>query len=371
MPKKFLIITEGFYPVQSPRSFRATELAKELCRQGHEVSVMAPERPNMEPLLSAYPIKFISLGKITWVLPSIKGMGKIGALFNKVTTRLLVWLFEYPMIELYFKTKKKLRDEHNKYDAVISVAVPYPIHWGVAAAWSNNKEKNVAPIWIADCGDPYCLQENDTFKTPFYFTWVEKWFSRKTNFITVPTQNSVKGYFPEFHSKIKVIPQGFKFEDVQLYTGELPKEKIVFGYAGMFIPGRRDPSEFLEYINNLPDNYNVEFHVYTINPQFVTPFIKDNDRIILKDLVSRETLLFELSKMNFVVNFENVGSTQTPSKLIDYLIINKPVLSVRYGDLKPAVINEFLNGNYIHKMELPDKERYRIQNVTNQFLELL
>jgi len=56
-----------------------------------------------------------------------------------------------------------------KYDLLISIAVPYPIHWGVAAVWAKDKSKNLAPNWIADCGDPYCFQENDTFKPPFYF----------------------------------------------------------------------------------------------------------------------------------------------------------------------------------------------------------
>ncbi|MBK7525412.1 MAG: hypothetical protein IPI53_15025 [Saprospiraceae bacterium] len=37
---KVLIISGDFYPVNSPRSFRTTELAKELSRQGNEVTLM-------------------------------------------------------------------------------------------------------------------------------------------------------------------------------------------------------------------------------------------------------------------------------------------------------------------------------------------
>ena len=64
--KKILIVTRAFYPTQSPRSFRATELAKELYRQGHDVTVMAPRRENLEPLLKEFPIHFVNLGDITW-----------------------------------------------------------------------------------------------------------------------------------------------------------------------------------------------------------------------------------------------------------------------------------------------------------------
>jgi hypothetical protein len=200
---------------------------------------------------------------------------------------------------------------------------------------------------------------------------LERKFCRKATYITVPTLAAIKGYYEEFHPRIKVIPQGFRFEDVKLYTGEKQTEKVIFGYGGMFIPGRRDPSEFLDYINNLEFDKPFEFHVYTTTPQFVQPFIKNNDRIILKDLVPREKLLYELSKMDFVVNFENVGSTQTPSKLIDYLIIEKPVLSIKYGNLKKNSIDAFLLGDYSDKMILPDKNNYRIENVAAKFMALI
>jgi hypothetical protein len=48
----------------------------------------------------------------------------------------------------------------------------------------------------------------------------------------------------------------------------------------------------------------------------------------------------------FFINFENIGNKQKPSKLIDYLILNKPVLSIKTGNLNINVVNEFLSGNY-------------------------
>lgn len=361
--KKILIITNGFYPENSPRSFRATELAKELVRQGHAVKVITHPKKGVEEFCFQNGILFKSLGNLTWSEPIVKGTGII-RLFWRFVTRMSLLLFEYPKIQLVFLIKKALKNEQG-YDALISIAVPYPIHWGVARIWS----KKIAKVWIADCGDPYMGQENDTFKPAFYFKWVEKWFCKKADYLTVPTEKSIAGYYSEFHSKIKVIPQGFRFEDAKLYHGEKENSKIIFGYAGMFIPGRRDPSEFLDYLNKLQFDKPFEFHIYTTTPQFVEPFVK-NPRIVLKELIPREKLLFELSKMDFVVNFENVGNTQTPSKLIDYLIIDKPVLSIKYGDLKPTKINEFLEGNYNQKMILPNKEIYRIENVASKFIVL-
>lgn len=367
--KKILIVTHGFFPEQSPRAFRATELAKELCRQGHEVTVMAPERENMHPLFNEFSIKFISLGKLSWKIPSITGMGKIGSLFNKAANRLFPLLFAYPDLELYFKINKKLKLQKKKYDQLISIAVPYPIHWGVASSWSKDKSKNAAPIWIADCGDPYCLQENDTFRPPFYFKWVENWFMRKTDYITVPTESSYKGYFPEFHSKLQVIPQGFHFEDIEVKS-EIKDGIIRFGYGGAFIPGRRDPRELLNFLTALDKSLLFEFHIFTTSANLVESYVSKDSRIKLHAPTTRKILLETLSTFNFVVNFANAGTAQTPSKLIDYIIINKPILQIETGNLDKATVQQFLTSNYENQFVVVNPNHFRIASVAKQFLNL-
>ena len=366
--KKILITTNGFYPDISPRSFRATELAKELVRQGHDVAVLTHPRIGTAEFCRENGIQFKNLGDITWPTPVVRGKGAI-RLFWRAVTRFSLLLFEYPFIQIMPLMKKALKKESG-YDLLISVAVPYPIHWGIAAV--RNKKNPIAKIWIADCGDPYMGQENDTFKPPFYFGWLEKKFCRKADFITVPTTSSIQGYYKEFHSKIRVIPQGFRFEDVKRYDGPLQKDKVIFGYGGMFIPVRRDPSELLAFLNSLDDSYHFEFHIYTTTPQLVVPFVEaSKGRIQLKPIVKREALLFEMSKMNFVVNFENVGKTQTPSKLIDYAILEKPILSVKYGNFNASTVLEFLNGNYENAFQIENPSQYRIETVAKQFLALL
>lgn len=366
--KKILITTNGFYPDISPRSFRATELAKELVRQGHDVAVLTHPRVGTAEFCKANGIEFKNLGDITWSTPTVRGTG-IVRLFWRAIIRFSALLLEYPFIQIMPLMRKALKGESG-YDLLISVAVPYPIHWGIAAV--RNKKNPIAKIWVADCGDPYMGQENDTFKPPFYFSWLEKKFCRKADFITVPTAASIRGYYPEFHSKIRVIPQGFRFEDVRKYEGPLQKEKIIFGYGGMFIPVRRDPTELLTFLNSLDDTYQFEFHIYTTTPHLVAPFVATSKgRIQLKPIVEREVLLFEMSKMNFVVNFENVGEIQTPSKLIDYAILEKPILSIKYGNFKASTVLEFLQENYQNAFQIENPSQYRIETVAKKFLKLL
>lgn len=366
--KKILIVTYVFYPENSPRAFRATELAKELIRQGHEVTVYAPETPGVEELLKEYPIRFKSMGEMTWDVPLLTGQSAPVVLINRAMVRLLKLLLEFPLIELFFKVKKHLRAAETDYDMLISIAVPFPIHWGVAAIWQKDSATNPARVWVADCGDPYMGQENDTFRPPFYFGWVEKWFCRKADYLTVPTPTSYRGYYPEFHSKIKVIPQGFRFEDVATATRKSDDGKVRFGYGGSFIPGRRDPRELLELLATLPNNY--EFHIYTDNKGLVESYAAQNPRIVLHDPIPRLELLRQLSAFDFVINFGNKGTAQTPSKLIDYAIIGKPILQIETGALDKEAVIQFLTGDYSRSFKVENPDQYRIDNVVRQFLAL-
>ena len=366
--KKILILAHGFFPENSPRSFRASELAKELVKQGNFVKVITHKRPGTEEFCVENGIQFKDLGQLSWPVPTIKGTG-IVRLYWRIICRFSSLWFEYPLIELIPLVRKAVKGESG-YDAVISIAYPFPIHWGLSSVW--NKKDKIAKIWIADCGDPYVGRENDTFKVPFYFEWIEKWLFRKTDYITVPTQGAIEGYYKEFHEKIRVISQGFNFEDVKLFDGEKETEKIIFGYGGLLIPGKRDPSDLLNFLNTLDAKYNFEFHFYTSSTQLIEPFLgNSNGRIQLKEMTDRKTLLFEMSKMNFVVNIENEGTSQTPSKLIDFVIIKKPILSVKFGELNTQTVLEFLDGNYENALKIADPDQYKIENVAKKFLNLL
>src|SRR5690606_30622624 len=103
--------------------------------------------------------------------------------------------------------------------------------------------------WIADCGDPFM---GNKFRTrAFYFKYVEKWFCRKADFLSVPIEGAIQAYYPEFKEKIKVIPQGFNFKDFAIPESVPNNPLPTFIYAGTFYPGLRDPTSFLEYLATL------------------------------------------------------------------------------------------------------------------------
>ncbi|HPM03321.1 MAG TPA: glycosyltransferase [Candidatus Cloacimonadota bacterium] len=367
--RKIIIVTAGFFPQNSPRSFRATELAKEFARRGHEVVVYTPVNGfDYRNLEDTYGFTVKDLGRVRFKNFTIASNGS-SQLFKRAINRVLQLLIEYPDIQLMFKVRRALRGEKD-FDLLISNAVPYPVHWGVALFWVRNN--SIAKTWVADCGDPYMGLKWDSFRKLFYFKYIEKWFCRKADYISVPADDYVQYYYPEFKFKIKVIPQGFKFEDNIIYREEIKNRVPNFAFSGRFLPRLRDPIPFLNYLSTLERDFR--FVVFSPNTEFLIPFKeKLGERLVVKGFIQREKLIYELSKMDFLVNIEFHSSirSNSPSKLADYAIAKRPVISLNMQNLNKESILEFLDGNYEKQMIIRNPDRYRIENVTRQFLELI
>lgn len=364
--KKYLIVSRSFYPANSPRANRTTELAKELCRQGHEVTVLTPHDPDQEELAAEYGMTLVDLGKDRLPEIPIQWRGR-QRLVLRALKRLLRQTVDYPAIELLWRVPGKLK-QLPTHDVLISIAAPHSTHWGVSRLSRNGKLPAV--VWLADCGDPYMGQENDSFRAMFYFKYLEQAFCKHADAITVPVEGARDAYYPEFRRKISVIPQGFRFAEYDDLEEIHPATDgvIRFAYAGLFIPGRRDPTRLLEHLVDRSECF--EFHVFTKNPSLVSPFAHRDRRIILREFVPRESLLRELAAMDFLVNLENVGTRQTPSKLIDYWLCRRPILNLKSDDIFPTVIDEFFAGDYGNAFVLDNPDRYDIRNIAGKFDEL-
>ncbi len=365
--KEILIISRSFYPQNSPRSFRTTELAKELSAQGNNVTVLTFKRTEHSAFEAKHKVNIKDLGDPGETDLSGLKSKKLNTL-NRVVKRFKEQFLLFPEIQLkdiVYKALKKEKGE--RYDLLISIGAPHPVHWGVAKALEENR--NLAGCWVADCGDPFMLASNMQFKRPFYFQYFEKNFCKRADFITIPTEKAKEGYYPEFHDKIRVIPQGFRFEDVKLSEKAKSDGVVKFGYAGSLVPKRRDPTELLQFLEE--ENIEYKFILYSKNKAIANELVqKFGSRIDYRGEADRIELLYHLSEVNFVLNFENVGTTQSPSKLIDYAIIKKPILSVTSGNLNKTAVNEFLKGDFNSAYRIENPDQYRIENIARRFLAL-
>ena len=194
-----------------------------------------------------------------------------------------------------------------------------------------------------------------------------KKFFRQATWIIVPTDESIKAHYSEFHHKIRVVPQGFRFRDYEHLKNASPVKDGVsrFAYAGLFIPGRRDPRPLLQYITRLDRRF--EFNVYTRDASLAEPFMRNDARIRVHGFIGCSKLLRSLSQMDFLLSFEYPGKTQTPSKLIDYWLCNRPILNLNSEDFQTEVVDQFLSRNYENALEIDQPERYKINNIVRQF----
>lgn len=366
-PLKIVIISRVIFPKIAPRSMRATELAKEFVRQGHDVTLYGLlgnyDYSNFEKETG---VRVRSLGRTYFAKVNSDDSYKFNKL-DKFLKRIFGKILEFPDIELMKNTYHVLKKEKN-IDLVISVAIPYPIHWGVALYSSLNPRFSKNVTWVADCGDPY--MGNPFMKHPFYFKYMEKWFCNKTDFISIPIEEAKRAYFPEYKHKLRVIPQGFNFTEPNLKGLYKKNDKPTFIYSGTFYEGVRDPRPFLDLLIEL--NKDFRFIIYTKNIKLLEKYkgvLKD--KLIIRDYVSRPELLTQLSQADFLINFENNTSLQSPSKLIDYALSGRPILSINtVQEINKEMVLDFLNSNYEKATIVENIEQYDIKNVAIQFLNL-
>ncbi len=364
--KRIVVISAKFYPNNSPRSFRTTELAKEFSKQGHDVTVYTIlGKYDYTEFENTHKLKVRNLGEMKFVPYTSDGDSK-QSLLRSIVTKLLRKIIEYPSIELFFKASQVLKREKN-VDLLLTIAYPYPIHWGAAYA-ERYFEKNIINTWVADCGDPY--MGNRFFKHPFYFKYVEKWFCEKVDYLTIPIKEAKEGYYKEFHHKIRIIPQGLNFEELKVSEKLSNNSVITFVYAGTLYKGIRDPRPFLDYLCELDIDF--KFIVFTKSVLLLEDYKSIlRDKLEIHDYIPRLDLFELMSQADFLVNFENNTVVQSPSKLIDYALSKRPILSVNSLQINKKDINEFLNRNYVNQLIIKDIEQYNIKNVVNSFISLI
>ena len=196
---KILVISQHLFPMQTPRAHRTSELVKELGKRGHEVTLYAVlGKYDYSSFEKKYGVKVKNLALRWMVHPYNSDNDKRRTLVDKVLGKLFR-RFEFPNIEFKHRVPEILRKDHD-YDALITIADPHQIHWGVASLRKKSAHL-VPPIWIADCGDPFMLNGGANHLS--FFEKYERKFSEQCDFITVPVEEAKQGYYSEYRETWK------------------------------------------------------------------------------------------------------------------------------------------------------------------------
>lgn len=369
---KIAIVTAVFAPSSTPRALRATELAKEFGKQGHSVTVfnctkiVGDEPPAMEN------VEYIDLNIRTLsnkgVITNIKRNKFTVKIFNWVKNVAFYWTLSTWMV--YLRGLKNKFHSNEKYDLLISIGLPFTIHWGISTMFNGH---NLANCYVADYGDPFSMG-NINIRVAKYFRIIEKRVINKFDYISIPTEKALSTYkWLKPEDKIKIIPQGFNFDNVEIGTytsNDIP----TFAYAGIFYPDIRNPKHLFEFLLSL--EFDFRFVIYTTisnsdSYSCILPYIsKLKDKLVIKDFVPRKILIKELSLMDFIINMNNLSTNQVPSKLIDYALSRRPIFSCSPNYLDENEFVRFCSGNY-EGQEKVDLNRHDIKSIVAQFCNLV
>ena len=140
-----------------------------------------------------------------------------------------------------------------------------------------------------------------------------------------------------------------------------------------FYRNLRDPEYFLKDLQNIKIPF--VFKLYIPNDSYFRPLIesyknKINGKIVIHDYIPRTELIYELSKCDFLINFRNESSKMEPSKLIDYGISGRPILSFNKVSYKREMFLDFLRFNFEKKIDI-DLDQYEIDHVIESFETLI
>lgn len=365
---KIAIVTAFYEPVNNPRSFRATELAKGFARKGHEVHVFNPDvssdsRSEKEPNLKLFRLGIVSYRQHELYKKKQKRISKCILSLKKT----LYYFTTNTQFLFFLKLRKKIEFEE-RYDLLISIGLPFHVHWVVA---EKIKKKVVADCYIADYGDPFSF--NETSPVAPYFRIIEKWALKYFDFITCPTKKAVSSYlWLKPIEKIAVVPQGFDFSKIKIEQYN-PNLITTFSYAGSFYSDIRNPKILFELLIRLDSDFR--FIIYTNklasdSYSCIMPYVEMlGPKLQIYDLISRELLIKKLSTYDFIINMNNTTSNQVPSKIVDYVLAQRPIFSFSQDTIDEELFKDFLKGDF-SRQKFFDISKNNIEYVIEQFIEL-
>lgn len=116
-------------------------------------------------------------------------------------------------------------------------------------------------------------------------------------------------------------------------------------YSGLIEKRYRSPNYLLELFDYIKDKIEYELVFFSKGDceRTISEYVKDNSKIKQYGYVSQGELELVMKKANFFVNIGNSFSNSVPSKLINYISYNKPIIhfSPNYSDVCLSYLKEY------------------------------
>lgn len=331
---KLLLLTYAFSPLQAPEAFLAAKSLSKINK--YKVDVLTLDYCDLGISIDTSLNNYVkeNFGKIYRIKPP--------SWINKKSFNFIRYISHFPDKFSVFNNliiKKAIAINVYEYDAIITWSQSHSIH--LAALKIKNKFPNLP--WIAHLSDPWA--DNPFLLRYFGFRTIQKPLEKKViknanalNFTTNLTRMMVMKKYPEdWINKTYVTPHSY---DLSLYDSNNKKndDKFKIAYFGNFY-GPRNPMNFLHALEEIYNRDNNFFQ--NIFFEFIGKWVGNEnwnigDLNLPRDLVIYEKPVSYLESLKRMLNADMLLildapfdiSVFFPSKLVDYIGAQKPILAI-------------------------------------------
>lgn len=346
---RILIITHSYPPAKNPRAFRWGTITDKLVKSGHVVDVVTSvsgavsddlTREGLSVYRCGISIRDAILKKATiqnngkGAIPSSKGILKR---IYDLTWKRVCWPdYAGPwVLPAYLKVKSLLKN--NKYDGIISVSLPFSGH----LVGLLGKLSSPGIPWLADSGDPFCFFDAYPLNNHFLYSRlnyaVERRVFNAATVLTVTTEGTKRKYaeiFPGSLDKITVIPPLLSETPYDhgsdLFSGS---EAIRWVFVGTLYKKIRNPEFLLSIFSALSRLPGRKLELHFLGPindcqDCFSPYTGIiGKQIFLHGLLDKSAAATAMRQADYLVNIGNSTPYQLPSKVVEYVWAEKPVLN--------------------------------------------
>lgn len=380
---KIILISYDFFPDNSPNTYRWFNVLKSWEKHNLEIFVVTALKGNLLPYeevdgIKIYrvsnsildnlkknvtPTKSNASSQVVVSSESAHEVSLIKKIYNLTWKKLYFPDFAFMWQKPAFKMAEELIKKRNIYN-VITVSWPFSDH-----VVGSKLKKKFNINWIADTIDPFYLSDavNNTF--------LYKNRSKKLESKTLATADSISVLTPKLkqvyselypHLKNKISVNHNIFVPNSIYVDKkvkLHSEVFKLTFVGTLSKKTREPHLLLKFFTYLLDhnksNIRYELHFYGNYYQFTEDFLKFdkllNKNIFLHEFIDRNKVVEVIQDSDIVVNIGNNNSYQEPSKVLEYVYMQKPILNI--CSIKEDTTKELLQF-YPHKFNVESDQMY-------------
>lgn len=346
--KKILIVSEFFYPNNVIGARRPTKIARKLHEKGYCVDVFSRYAADDISHICDKLFSFESYAQNDAKTGAVSARSH-GKLYNELYRNLSTAKILSNAVNVLKIFKNKIPSD-SSYDTVFSSFGPF----SSLVCGLYYKKKHPETKWICDFRDPVVVKYIPRLWRPF-FRFFEKTACKNADAIVAVSNGYLericKGKYSE---KSFMIPNGFDLEDMVFSTDiEKSKDVMKITYVGALYGGDRDLSPLFKALGELinegvidSDKLRVLYagKEYAVIENQASKYGLENIVENCGVLSGEDCLRLQFSSHMLLLSTWNDKYEYGvfPGKLLEYMLIGKPIISLTCGDLPDGEVTHVI-----------------------------